>query len=163
MISINDTSIQPSGLGNQNRCLDIRLSPAVADRLYLVRWFLFFFGVVCLLVGLVFMSLGAQPVLGFMGLEVVLLYFVYKYCERNGRQSEHVTISSDHLIIRITDRYGCVSLARFDPRWVEFRLASNAAGGGLIVTSKGRSRKFGNFLNLHEREMVLDLLKRTLR
>ena len=80
--------------------LDIRLFPAVTGRFPFVRWGLLLFGVVCLLVGLVFMFLGAQPVLGFMGLEVVLLYAVYKFCEGSARQSEHVTVSEDHFIIK---------------------------------------------------------------
>ena len=140
--------------------LDIRLSPAVTGRFPFVRWGLFLFGVVCLLVGLVFMFLGAQPVLGFMGLEVVLLYAVYKFCEGSARQSEHVTVSEDHFIIRTIDRHGCLSLARFDPRWIDLRVVSHDRGGGLIVSSKGRTRRFGGFLDPAECDKVLDLLNR---
>ena len=140
--------------------LDIRLSPAVTGRFPFVRWGLLLFGVVCLLVGLVFMFLGAQPVLGFMGLEVVLLYTVYKFCEGSARQSEHVTVSEDHFIIRTIDRHGCLSLARFDPRWTDLRIVSHDRGGGLIVSSKGRTRRFGGFLDPAECEKVLDLLNR---
>ena len=140
--------------------LDIRLSPAVTGRFPFVRWGLLLFGVVCLLVGLVFMFLGAQPVLGFMGLEVVLLYAVYKFCEGSARQSEHVTVSEDHFIIRTIDRHGRLSLTRFDPRWTDLRLVSHDRGGGLIVSSKGRSRRFGGFLDPAECEKVLDFLNR---
>ena len=140
--------------------LDIRLSPAVSGRFPFVRWGLLLFGVVCLLVGLVFMFLGAQPVFGFMGLEVVLLYAVYKFCEGSARQSEHVTVSEDHFIVRTIDRHGCLSLARFDPRWTDFRIVSHDRGGGLIVSSKGRTRRVGGFLDPAECDKVLDLLSR---
>ena len=76
-ILLDDKSAYPSKPGAQPIQLDLRLSPAVANRFLFVRWGLFVFGVLCLLVGLVFMSLGAQPVLGFMGLEAVLLYEIW--------------------------------------------------------------------------------------
>ena len=142
--------------------LDIRLFPAVTGRFPFVRWGLFLFGVVCLLVGLVFMFLGAQPVLGFMGLEVVLLYAVYKFCEGSARQSEHVTVSEDHFILRTIDRHGCLSLARFDPQWTDLRIVSHDSGGGLIVSSKGRTRRVGGFLDPVECGKVLDLLHHAL-
>ncbi|MDG2034841.1 MAG: DUF2244 domain-containing protein [Rhodospirillales bacterium] len=163
VISVYDKTPHPSEPDVQIMNLDIRLTPSVAERLPFVRWSLSLFGAVCLLVGLVFMSLGAQPVLGFMGLEVVLLYAVYKYCEGNARQNEHVTVCEQHFIVRTTDRYGRLSLARFDPRWTDLRLASHERGGGLIVFCKGRTRRFGDFLDLAERDTVLDLLHRALR
>ena len=159
-ILVNDKSPYPSEPGSDTIQLDIRLSSAVTGRFPFVRWGLLLFGVVCLLVGLVFMVLGAQPVLGFMGLEVVLLYTVYKFCEGSARQSEHVTVSENHLIVRTIDRHGCLSLARFDPRWTDLRIVSHDRGGGLIVSSKGRTRRFGGFLDPAECEKVLDLLNR---
>ena len=107
-ILVDYKSPYPSEPGSGIIQLDIRLFPAVTGRFPFVRWGLFLFGVVCLLVGLVFMFLGAQPVLGFMGLEVVLLYAVYKFCEGSARQSGHVTVSEDHFIIRTIDRHGCL-------------------------------------------------------
>ena len=157
-ILVDDKSPYPSEPGLGTIQLDIRLSPAVTGRFPFVRWGLLLFGVVCLLVGLVFMFLGAQPVLGFMGLEVVLLFAVYKFCEGSARQSEHVTVSDDHFIIRTIDRHGYLSLARFDPRWTDVRTVSHDRGGGLIVSSKGRTRGFGGFLDPAECDKVLHLL-----
>ena len=159
-ILVDDNSPYPWEPGLHTIQLDIRLSPAVNNRLPFVRWGLLLFGVVCLLVGFIFMSLGAQPVLGFMGLEVVLLYAVYKYCEGSARQSEHVTVSEHHFIVRTTDRHGYLSLARFDPGWIDVRSGSPERGGGLIVSSKGRTRRFGRFLDPAECDKVLDLLNR---
>ena len=159
-ILIDNKSSFSTELGLDTIQLDIRLSPAVSDRLPFVRWVLLLFGVVCLLVGLVFMLLGAQPVFGFMGLEAVLLYAVYKFCEGSARQSEHVTVSENHLIVRTIDRHGCLSLARFDPQWTDLRIVSHDRGGGLIVSSKGRTRRIGGFLGPAECHKVLDLLHR---
>ena len=161
-ILVDDRSPYSSGSNLDTIQLDIRLSPAVTSRFPFVRWGLLLFAVVCLLVGLVFMFLGAQPVLGFMGLEVVLLYTVYKFCEGSARQSEHVTVSEDHLIIRTIDRHGRLSLTRFDPQWTDLRIVSHDRDGGLIVSSKGRSRRFGGFLDPAECEKVLDFLNRAI-
>ena len=161
-ILVDDKNRYSSELGIQTTQLDIRLSPAVADKLPFVRWGLLLFGVACLLIGVVFMILGAQPVLGFMGLEAILLYGVYKYCEGTALESEHVTVSEQHLIVRTTDRHGWLSLARFDPRWADLRVVSQERGGGLIVSSKGRTHRFGAFLDPAERDKVLALLRRAL-
>ena len=163
MISVDHKKPQSMDPSVHNMHVDIWLSPSISDRLTFVRWSLLLFGVLCLLVGFVFMILGAQPVLGFMGLEVVLLYAVYNYCERNARQVEHVTVSEQHFIVRTTDRHGQLSLARFDPQWIDLRLATQERGGGLIIASKGRTCRFGGFLDPAERETVLDLLLCALR
>jgi len=164
MILVAETDSDISDQAAPDPLLDLRLSPDVADRLPFVRRFLIFFGGVCLLVGGIFMSLGAQPVLGFMGIEVVLLYAVYKYCERNARQTDHVTVSGRDVIVRTTDRYGRQSLSRFDTQWSNLRTARrDDTGGGLILSSKGRSRRIGTFLDPAERQKVLDLVEGVLR
>ena len=163
VILVDDKSLYPSGPGVQAIYLDIKLSPSVAERLPFVRWGLILFGVVCLLVGFIFMSLGARPVLGFMGLEVIFLYAAYRYCEGNARQSEHCTVSEQHFIIRTTDRNGGIRFARLDPRWTDLRLVSHERGNGLIVSSKGRSYRLGAFLDLAESLAVLEILDRALR
>ena len=53
--------------------LEVFLSPNIATRLSVIRWILGLFGATCVLIGVLFALVGAQPVLGFMGIEVVLL------------------------------------------------------------------------------------------
>ena len=62
--------------------LEVILSPSVSCRLPVIRWILGLFGAICVLVGVVFALVGAQPVLGFMGLEIILLLDAYRFCLR---------------------------------------------------------------------------------
>ena len=164
MISVATLDHDISALAAPDSLLDLCLAPDVADRLPFVRRFLILFGVVCLLVGGVFMSLGAQPVLGFMGIEAVLLYAVYIYCARNARQAERITASDRYIIVRTTDRLGRQSLTRFDTQWTSLKPAQgNDAGGGLIISSKGRARRIGAFLDSGERQKVLELVDDVVR
>ena len=45
-----------------------------------------------LLPGLIFYMLGAWPVVGFMGLDVVALYWALTWSFRDGKRSEEVTL-----------------------------------------------------------------------
>ena len=163
MILVDSTDQGVPGASAYSLRLDIRLLPAMSARLPFVQRIFILFGAVCLSVGIVFMGLGAQPVLGFMGLELILLYAAYKCCIRNARHMEHVTVTENHLIVRKTDRYGSQSLIRFDPRWSNLRTVSTKLGTGLIIYSKGRAQNFGGFLDPFEHDEVLKLLDVALR
>jgi uncharacterized membrane protein len=51
-------------------------------------------------IGIGFMLAGAWPVLGFCGVEILLLFFAFHVNYRNGRFSEHLRLSDDGLEVR---------------------------------------------------------------
>ena len=55
---------------------------------------------VCMTGGAIFLSLGAWPVTGFLGLDVVLVYGAFRLSYRSGRLTETVRLSRAALSVR---------------------------------------------------------------
>ena len=97
-----------------------------------------------LLPGLIFYTLGAWPVVGFMGLDVVALYWALSHSFRDGRRYEQVTLWSDSLqILQVTPR-GQETLQTFNPLLVK-----------LIVERDFEERTTGVKLRTKERDLVI--------
>ena len=104
-----ENTAQPNGT-----ILEIFLSPSVSIRLSTVRWIFSLFGCMCALVGITFALIGAQPVLGFMGVELILIFSAYRFCVRNSRMAEHIILSAQNLILRRIDRFGNIIITDFE-------------------------------------------------
>ena len=144
--------------------LEAYLSPSVAIKLSAVRWILSLFGCVCVLVGVTFALIGAQPVLGFMGIEIILLFAVYRFCVRNSRMAEQIILSSHSLLFRRIDRYGNVSITSLEPLWLRVEIGrAKGVFRHIILASKGRTYNVGVFLTPEEKVVLLNTLQRALR
>ena len=143
--------------------LEAYLSPSVAIKLSAVQWILFLFGCVCALVGITFALIGAQPVLGFMGIEIILLFAVYRFCVRNSRMAEQIILSGKSLIFRRIDRSGNISITNFEPCWLRGEIGrARGVFRHIILASKGRTYTVGAFLTLEEKIELLNTLQRAL-
>jgi uncharacterized membrane protein len=69
--------------------------------------------------GMIFFSLGAWPVVGFLGLDVLLLWWALSSSLRDGRRFEVVTLWPDQLELRQVTPRGEEQLRRFDPHAVK--------------------------------------------
>ena len=144
--------------------LEAYLSPSVAIKLSAVRWILSLFGCVCVSVGVTFALIGAQPVLGFMGIEIILLVSVYRFCVRNSRMAEQIILSGHSLLFRRIDRYGNVSITNLEPFWLRVEIGRvKGVFRHIILASKGRTYNVGVFLNPEEKVVLLKTLQRALR
>jgi uncharacterized membrane protein len=65
--------------------------------------------------GMIFFSLGAWPVVGFLGLDVLLVWWALSSSQRSGRRFEEVTLWPDQLELRQVAPGGEEKLRRFDP------------------------------------------------
>src|SRR3979490_113329 len=59
-----------------------------------------FLSVVSFAAGLAFLLMGAWPVLGFFGLDVVVVYWAFRVNFRHAKASEEITITPSELRIR---------------------------------------------------------------
>jgi len=144
--------------------LEIYLSPSIATRLFVIRWILALFGATCVLVGVIFAMIGAQPVLGFMGIEIILLWGAYRFCVRNTRMIEHLVLSYHYLIFRRVDRNGNVSIINLEPHWLSVEICEvKGIARHVNLMSKGRVHVVGAFLAPNEQFKLLHTLKRALR
>lgn len=115
--------------------------------------------------GLVFLSLGAWPVFGFMGLDVLAIWLAFRWNYRAARVREEVEVSRVALDIRKVAPSGRTQSFRFNPFRARFDVARHDEIGitCMAVTGEGRSVPIGTFLNPEDRESFATAFGRALR
>lgn len=109
-------------------------------------------GSISFVTGMVFISMGAWPVFGFCGLDVLLVYIAFTLNYRSGRAYELVELSKELLQITRVDPRGRRQIFDFNPYWVRVRLSERPGGRtNLRLASHGREFEFGLLLNDDER------------
>ncbi|MEM7168655.1 MAG: DUF2244 domain-containing protein [Pseudomonadota bacterium] len=130
------------------------------------RGFVILMGVICVVsfgAGLAFFLAGAWPVIGFMGVDVLLIYLAFKVNYRQARIMETLQLSRDTLTVRRIGQRGQVKTYEFQPYWLQVFLEdTKAAEKELILRSHGRSLRVGSFLAPHERAELATALSKAL-
>jgi uncharacterized membrane protein len=86
-------------------------------------------GLVALLAALpalAFLSMGAWPIVGFMGLDVLAIAIALYVAMRRGKRREQITVWADQLEWTATDAKGAKTLRRFNPKTVRLLLDRDA-------------------------------------
>jgi uncharacterized membrane protein len=99
--------------------------------------------------GLGFMLIGAWPVMGFLGLEIVLLYLALRWNLLLAGRHEAVTLTRTALTIERTDPWGRRSRESIEPYWARVEL--DARRGQLEIRSRDKGLVVGQFLAPDER------------
>jgi uncharacterized membrane protein len=103
--------------------------------------------------GLLFFMLGAWPVIGFMGLDVLLIYVAFKLNFRALRLYETVDLTSDALTVTRVAPSGRAESWSFNPYWVRVSVQPRLGRSSeLSIASHGRRLVFASFLTDGERE-----------
>jgi uncharacterized membrane protein len=102
-----------------------------------------------LLIGLPMYLLGAWPVLGFMGLDVWLLYWLFQRSYLDARRSETLTLTDRELIVDRVAPDGEREQHRLDAYWLRVE-----QGERLVLVSRGNRVVVGRFLSPGERRAV---------
>jgi len=112
-------------------------------------------------VGLLFFLLGAWPVIGFCGLELVLLYGAFRLSFRGARAAERIRLSDAGLEINRLDPDGAVTGTwNFPPNWLRVSMANPPRPDSpLILSSHGRQLVVGRFLTADERLQLAEALR----
>jgi len=112
-----------------------------------------------------FWSLGAWPVAGFMGAEVVLVLFLLSAHRRWLRQiGERITLANGRVSVERTDRKARRQRVEFDAYWAQVSLLPrHGRASELRVAARGRSTEVGSFLSEPEKADLADALTRALR
>src|SRR5262249_61671508 len=110
-----------------------------------------------LLIGVPMFILGAWPVLGFMGLDVWLLYWMFQRSYDDARCSETLTLTDRELIVDRIAPDGEREQHRLDAYWLRVE-----EGERLVVSSRGNRVVIGRFLSPGERHDGGEQLKAAL-
>ena len=114
-------------------------------------------------VGAVFMAIGAWPVTGFLGLDVVLLAVALRLNLRGGRRSETIRLTARELQVRRIDPWGRRLNHSFQPYWLKVVMAGSVDDDPpLLLRSHGRSVRIASFLTAEERLRIAGELRQAL-
>ena len=115
-------------------------------------------------IGAGFALIGAWPVTGFLGLDVLLLYLAFRWNYREGRRTETIRLDREGLLVRRMEPGGQIRAWRFEPYWVRVSMEGpEGPGRRLVLSSHGQSLVIGAFLTPAERVEVAEALRAALR
>ncbi len=103
--------------------------------------------------GIVFLLMGAWPVFGFLGLDVVLIYAAFRANFRAARAYEEVTVTASELTVRKVNHRGGVREWTLNPVWVQLdRIVHEEFGiERLFLVSRGRRLPIASCLGPDEK------------
>ena len=120
------------------------------------KGFALLMGAVCIVsfsTGLLFYLIGAWPVVGFMGLDVALIYIAFRLNFRALRLYEMVDLTQEALTVTRVDPSGKAQSWDFNPYWVRLSLEPRRGRSTeLSLASHGKRLVFASFLTDDERE-----------
>jgi uncharacterized membrane protein len=127
---------------------EARLSP---HRSLSVRGFnvlMLFLGIVSFIMGVVFLSLGAWPVFGFFGLDVLLLWLAIRVNYRDADAYEDIRMTPVLLSVRQVSKHGSRRDTEFNPRWTRLEKTEDELAGvtKVALISRGFPLVVGSFL-----------------
>ena len=110
-------------------------------------------GAVSFTAGMVFLLIGAWPVVGFFGLDALLVYLAFRANYRAGTAFEEVSVTPSQLLVRKVNHRGNVSEWTLNPAWVRLEREVHEEFGieRLLLVSQGRKLSIAGFLSPNEK------------
>jgi len=113
--------------------------------------------------GLAFLLAGAWPVVGFLGLEVLLVWLAFRLNDRHARQYERLRLTRDALQVERVTHYGERRSWWLEPTWLRVEIEEPPEPDSpLTLSARGRSLSIGSFLGAEERLDLARALRRAL-
>src|ERR1700680_925147 len=82
---------------------------------------MWFHSTVSVAAGLAFLLMGAWPVFGLLGLDVLAVYWAFRVNFRRGNATEEIRVTPSELRVRRVSRRGHVGEFVLNPLWVRLR------------------------------------------
>ena len=115
--------------------------------------------------GMVFLIIGAWPVMGFFGLDVALVYWAFRRNFADAAEREIVEVTDSEVVLHRLKVGRPVEELRFPRGFVQVELEEDEERdivGPMALRSRGRRHEFGGFLNPHDRRSLARALKAAL-
>jgi uncharacterized membrane protein len=112
-----------------------------------------FLSVVSFATGVAFLLMGAWPVFGFLGLDVLVIYWAFRVNFRRAAATEEITVTPSELRVRRVSHRGHVVEWVLNPLWVQLDQKIHAEFGieRLYLVSRGRRVSIASFLGPDEK------------
>ena len=103
--------------------------------------------------GIAFLMMGACPVFGFLGLDVLAIYIAFRINFRRAQACEQISVTPSVLRLRRINHRGHVMEWVFNPLWVRLDQESDDEYGieRLYLASRGRRVAIASFLSPEEK------------
>jgi len=112
-----------------------------------------FVGAVSFVAGIAFCMMGAWPVLGFFGLDVLAIYWAFRINFRSAEATEDIVVTPTELRVRRVSHRGQVMEWTLNPLWVQLEQTGDPEFGieRLYLVSRGCRVSVGYFLGPDEK------------
>jgi uncharacterized membrane protein len=124
-----------------------------------------FVSVVSFAAGLAFLLMGAWPVVGFFGLDVLAIWWAFRVNFRRAKASEEILVTPSELRVRRVSHRGHVVEFVLNPLWVRLDQKTHPEFGieKLYLLSKGRRVSIASFLGPDEKASFAKALTQALQ
>jgi len=121
-------------------------------------------GGISFIAGMVFLIAGAWPVMGFFGLDVLLVYWAFKANYRAARAYETVTVTASEILVRQVSHRGHTTELVFNPLWVKLEREADPEfnAGKLYLVSRDRKFPIAGYLSPKEKDAFASALQAAL-
>jgi uncharacterized membrane protein len=112
-----------------------------------------FLSTVSFAAGVAFWLMGAWPVFGFFGLDVLAVWWAFRINFRHAKATEEISVTPSELRVRRVGHRGDVAEWVLNPLWVQLEQKIDAEFGieRLYLVSKGRRLAIASFLGPDEK------------
>lgn len=123
------------------------------------------YGLVSFVAGIAFWLIGAWPVFGFMGLDVLLLYLAFRINYARAAAYEEFKVTPTALTVRKVSHRGAVREWLLNPLWVRLERETHEEFGieRLYLVSRGRRISIANFLGPDEKSSFVKAFSNALQ
>ena len=103
--------------------------------------------------GIAFLLMGAWPVFGFFGLDMLVIYWAFRINFRSADATEDIVMTPSELRVRRVSHRGHVMEWALNPLWVQLDQTGDPEFGieRLYLVSRGRRVSIGSFLGPDEK------------
>jgi uncharacterized membrane protein len=112
--------------------------------------------------GIAFWRMGAWPVAGFLGLDVLAIWWAFKLNFASQNAAERIVTAGDEVKLLRYFPDGTQREAKFNRRWLRIELEYDEPRelvGRLLLCSKGERHEIASFLGADERQSLAKALR----
>src|SRR5271170_4939302 len=124
-----------------------------------------FLSVISFTAGVAFLLIGAWPVFGFFGLDVLAIYWAFRINFARARACEEISVTPTELRVRRVSHRGHVAEWVLNPLWVQIDKKAHEEFGieRLYLVSRGRRLAIASFLGPEEKASFIKALNAALQ